>query len=207
MGEASFARDGAGVGLLVCLLVGTDDGQGSLENDLDVEPEGPVLQIPDVALDAFLHLPELLGLTTTACHLGPSGDAGTTEMAHHILIDEGTVLLGVQQHMRTRSYNAHVALQHIEELWELVDIGLAHELPKRELARVVLRGLQHVGLFVDVHGTELITIEIASVQSGALLHKEKGARALQLDDECYDGQEGDEHQAGKQTHDDVEGTL
>ena len=55
-------------------------------DDSEFEPEGPVLQIPDVAIDTLFHLPKLFGLTTTTGDLCPSGNAGLEEMAHHVLV-------------------------------------------------------------------------------------------------------------------------
>ena len=195
------------MGLLICFLVGSDNGKSCLEDNLEVEPESPVLEIPDVAPDALFHLPEFLGLTTEACDLRPTRDARTAEMAHHVLVDELAIHLRVEHHVRTGADNAHVALQHIEELRELIDIRLAHELAKRELAWVVLGGLQGVGLVVDMHRTELIAFERMSVETRTVLDKEQGTGTLHLDDQGDNRQEGQQHQTGKGTHDDVEGAL
>ena len=118
-----------------------EERQGGLEDNLDIEPERPVLDIPNVFLYAFLHLPQFLGLTTATIHLGIAGDAGTTEMAHHVLVDDVAVLFGVGKHMRTGTDDAHVAFQHVEELRELVDVGLADEVAEGKFSRVVLGGL------------------------------------------------------------------
>lgn len=192
---------------LIRLFVGADNGKSCLEDNLEVEPESPVFEIPDVAPDALFHLPEFLGLTTEACDLRPTRDARTAEMAHHVLIDELTIHLRVEHHVGTGTDNTHVALQHIEELWELIDIGLAHELAKRELAWVVLGGLQGVGLVVDMHRTELIAFERMSVETCTVLDKEQGTGTLHLDDQGNNRQEGQQHQTGKGAHDDVEGAL
>lgn len=47
----------------------------SLDDDPEVEGEGPVLNVPDVFLNTTFHLPEFRGLTTEACHLCIAGDA------------------------------------------------------------------------------------------------------------------------------------
>ena len=63
------------------------------------------------------------------------------------------------EHVRTRAYDAHVALKDIEELRQLVNIGLPHEVAERKLPRVVLRRLFHVRVLVHVHGPEFIAVE------------------------------------------------
>ena len=42
---------------LISILIWEDDALGCQEDNLDVEPEGPVLDIPDVSADTLLHLP------------------------------------------------------------------------------------------------------------------------------------------------------
>ena len=137
---------------LICLFVSLEDGLDRHPNDAQVEPEAPVLDIPDVALHTTLHLPQLTGLTAEARHLCPAGDTGLDEVAHHILVYQFVVLFRMGQHVRPWSHDAHVADQHVPELWQFVDVGLANEITEGELARIVLGGLQAIGIGVDVHG-------------------------------------------------------
>ena len=128
-------------------------------------------------------------------------------MAHHVLVDDFTIDLRVVQHVRTWTDDAHVTSEHIEELRELVDVGLAHEVAEGELPWVVLGGLRRVGILVDVHGAELIAIERLAVQTRASLLEEQRSWALQLDDECDDGEERQHAQADHAAHGNVEGTF
>lgn len=164
--------------LSIRLLVGHDDALGCEEDDAYVEPERPVLQVPDVASHAFLHLPKFLGLATIACHLCPSCDAWFGEVAHHVLVDDGAVYLGVVQHVWSWTHDTHVASQHIEELRKLVDVGLPHEVAKGKLAWVVLRSLCQVGILVDVHRAEFNALEGLAVDARSVLTEEDGAGAL-----------------------------
>jgi len=175
--------------LLICVLVWDDNALGGKVYDTDVQPETPVLDVPDVSLDALFHLPKFLGLSTIASHLCPSRDAWFGEMAHHVLVDDGAIYLSVMQHVGSWTYDAHVSLQHVDELWELIDVGLSHEVAKGELARVVLGGLHQVCILIDVHRAELQAQESLAVQSRSCLTEEDRSRTLNLDDECDDGQE------------------
>ena len=111
------------------------------------------------------------------------------------------------KHVRTRTDNAHVALEHIEELWQLVDVGLAHEVAEGKLARVVLGGLYQVGIFVNMHGTELVAHELLAVHPRSCLLEEQRAGTLNLDDEPDDRNEWNDEQQGKRRHNQVEGAL
>ena len=179
----------------------------SQQDDADVEPERPMLDVPDVALYAPFHLPQLLGLASESRFLGPARNARFHEVAHHVFVEQLAVHLRVFQHVWAWSHDAHVVLQHVPELRQLVDVALAHEVAKGELAWVVLGGLHLVGVLVDMHGAELIAHERASVHTGSCLLEEDGAGALALDDERYDGDkqaQGYEHTDGEH---DVECSL
>ena len=47
-----------------------------------------MLDVPDIPLDAALHLLEGLGLAAEASDLAIAGDAGTHVVADHIFVDE-----------------------------------------------------------------------------------------------------------------------
>ena len=82
------------------------------------------------------------------------------------------------KHVRPWSYDAHVSLQHVEELGKLIYVGLTHEIAELKLSGVFLRGLHCVAVFIDMHGAELQAIEHLAVYTRALLAEEDGARAL-----------------------------
>ena len=46
------------------------------EDDFHIEPEGPVLDVPEIVFDTFLHFLRCVGFTAPAVDLGPAGDAG-----------------------------------------------------------------------------------------------------------------------------------
>ena len=52
-----------------------------------VEPDSPVLHIPDVASYATFHLVYFLCLATEARHLASSSDTRLDEVAYHIVVD------------------------------------------------------------------------------------------------------------------------
>lgn len=60
----------------ICVLVRMDDAPCCHEDDFHVEPEGPVLYVPDIMLYPFLHEPRILGLAPVSRDLRPAGNAG-----------------------------------------------------------------------------------------------------------------------------------
>ena len=99
------------------------------------------------------------------------------------------------QHVRARAHYAHVAQQYVDELGQLVYVGLAHDVSPAGLAGVVLGGLQGVGLGVHLHGAELDAVEFLVVQSVPFLAEEHRSRHGDLSHDGYDDQDGDEQGA------------
>ena len=180
------------------------DGQ---PDDTDVQPDTPVLHIPDVALHAPLHLPELLRLPTEARHLCPARHARLHEVSHHILVYQLRVHLRMRQHVRSRTDNRHIPPQHVPELRQLVDVRLSHEVAEGIFPRVVLRRLQPVRVLVHVHRAELIAVEVPSVQSRAQLFEEDRPRTLYLYNKVDDGEQQRREAQERHRQHDVERPL
>ena len=128
-------------------------------------------------------------------------------MTHHILIYYGRIFLCMQEHMRARTYDTHITFQHIEELRELVDVGLAHKIAERKLARIILCGLNLIGISVDVHRSEFVAHEWLAIKSSASLHEEDTSRALLLDDNSHNRQERKQAYQRYQAHYYIKYTL
>lgn len=151
-----------------------------------------MLDVPYVAADAALHLVEGLGLAAVAGDLAPAGDAGLDVVADHVFVDQVGVFLGVLEHVGAGSHDAHLPEQHVDELRELVDAGLAQYLAPPGHAGVVPRGLQAVGLGVDLHAAELQAGELPAVDACALLAEEHGSGHGQFGDYGHHDEHGDE---------------
>jgi hypothetical protein len=57
------------------------------QNNFEIQAARPVLDIPQIVLNAFLHLLQTIGLSTPSVDLGPAGDAGFDLVAHHVAED------------------------------------------------------------------------------------------------------------------------
>ena len=147
----------------VCIFFTCENIRHRFHDDADVKQQRPVLYVFYVLLHAIFHLTQFLCLTTESRHLGKAGDARFCQVANHVAVDDVGIFLCVLQHVRTGTHNRHVAQQHVDELWELVNVGFAHDIAVGEFAWVVFGGLKPVGVFVHVHRPELQAIKRLAV--------------------------------------------
>lgn len=103
--------------------------------------------------------------------------------------------------------DAHVAFQHIPELRQFVYIGLSHKFTEGKYSRIVLGGLQFVGIAVDVHGTELVAVEIMAVNPRSPLLKKDGSGALHFDSYVDEWEKECSDEKAQYRDDDVEETF
>ena len=121
------------------------------------------------------------GFATPTIHLRPAGDAGADPVTHRILSHDVTEQpvgrLGVGG-VWPWPDQGHRAVQHVQELRQLVDRELADDPADAGDTRIVLGGLpigQEIG-HLRVHGAELITKEQTVVETHAWLPEQDGAR-------------------------------
>ena len=176
-----------------------------LVDDEKVKSEAPVLDVPDVAPYSSFHVLQLLCLSTESGDLAPARDSRFHQVAYHVFVDELRIFFRVFQHVRPRAHDAHVAFQHVDELRQLVDVGLPHDVSPFRLSGVVFRGLQGVRLLVHPHAAELVAVELLVVQSVTLLPEEDGSRHRDFRDDGHNHEdEGEEGAEEGEREDDVE---
>src|SRR5690349_2692768 len=120
-----------GIGGAGGLLLGRGEvaayGQERHQHDLHVEPDRPVLDVVVVPLDAVLER----RLAAETVHLRPAGDPRLDALAVAVAVD---ALLEHAREVRplgAGADEAHVALEHVQQLRQLVERGLAHEAAER----------------------------------------------------------------------------
>src|SRR5439155_13499880 len=102
-----------------------------LADDFHVEPGGPVAQILQIELHALAHLVDRLGLAAQTIHLREPRDARSDLVADHVAVYELAILLIVSHSVRPGPYDAHGALEHVQELWQLVQRRGAQDAAER----------------------------------------------------------------------------
>ena len=108
----------------------SDDGTDSAEKQHDVSQHGPVLHIADVQRLGFF-----LTQVGSARHLPRTGN---TRLHQHTSGIRLVVLCHFLGQRRARAHHAHVALEHVQELRELVDGELTDKLAHLGDSRIVL---------------------------------------------------------------------
>src|SRR4051812_27618899 len=142
-----------------------DDGFG---DDLQVEEEGPVLDVVEVVAGALLDA----RVAAEAVHLRPAGESRLLAVAAGVARDGLRELIDEVGPLRARADDANLAQEDVDELRELVQREAAHEGTHFRPARVVRLREDRSGFLLRVlpHRAELDAPEGPPVPSDALLH-------------------------------------
>src|SRR5215218_3826746 len=165
-------------------VVASEQRRDRHQDDLQVEPERPVLDVVVVPLDPVVER----GLPAQPLHLRPAGQTGLDAMAVAVAVD--VLLEGADEvrALRARPDDRHVAAQDVEELRQLVERQAAHDLADARAAVVALDAaggearLRHEllgGGRRDPHRAELEHVELAAVETDAALAVEDRAGRAQ----------------------------
>src|ERR687892_1245365 len=157
-----------------------EEGSDGEEEDLEVEGEGPVLDVVVVPFDAVTHR----SVTAEAADLGPARHSGLDAMAVVVAVEARTEEVHELRPLRARPHEAHVAAQHVDQLRQLVEGGPAHEgadasapIGTLDAARGDVGGQPHHvrllpvvgGAVVHAHRAELEDLEAVAVAADAPL--------------------------------------
>ena len=190
------------IGALVEPLLLNHCAHGAQQND-QVQFQAPVVA---VFLVQF-HLAQQRNAVTPV-DLGPAGEAGLHGMAQAVIGDVLLELLHEGHAFGTGTDEAHVALDDVPDLGQLVDAHLADELAHAGHAGVVGGGPDGAVLFgVGTHGAELVDREFLFIQAHAILTVDDRARRFQTDQQGGDEHDGRGRDEQHQGQEQVEGAL
>ncbi len=85
-----------------------------LDQNFDIQPERPIVDVGDIVLYALFHLVEGFGFAAVAADLCQAGDAGFDSVAGHVGGDLAGVVVVVGYGMWSRANEGHAALQYVE---------------------------------------------------------------------------------------------
>jgi hypothetical protein len=176
----------------------SEDLQSGQTEDLEVEPEAPVIHVPHVVFE-----PLLPGHRVPSVHLGPPRDPGPHVVPTGLL---GRVQREVLDPERAGSDQAHVPLQHVEQLGQLVQAGGPEE-PADPADTGSIGQRLAFRITEVVHGTELVDAEDPAVQPRSVLHEQHGPahrEPYHQGDHEEEGQQEGQRDRGK---DDVQSPL
>lgn len=170
------------------------------QQDLDVQHDGPVFDIIEVAVDAEADG----GITPVAVDLCPAGDAWTDLVFDHIAGDLFFELFNEKGSFRPWSHKAHVSLEYIEKLGKFVQTCLADEFSDGGNPRVVRSG---PGFFLirrllDRHRAEFVHHKGFAVETDPLLFEDQFPfRGGLYDNRNYQHRQGKQHNEYERTGD------
>ena len=133
-------------------------------------------------LDAGLHLLDQFGFAAQAVDLGPAGDPGLDLVTRQVVVDHLGILFVVGNRVRARPDDRHLALQHVEELGQLVEAVTPQEPAQAGHPEVVPRrllGAVGVGRIGD-HRAELVDGDQVVVEPVALLPEQHRAGTVEF---------------------------
>ena len=133
-------------------------------------------------MDALLHLVDGFGFAAQPVHLRPAGDSRPDLVPDHVAADELAIDLVVRNSVRPRADEAHLALQHVDELRQFIERGATQEPSDRRDARIGLRCLADLAAVLeDGHRPELVDENLLALESVTALLEEHRSRRGELD--------------------------
>src|SRR5688572_17463036 len=175
----SLNKSTAPTSIRLAIVQYPDDG---LHQDPKIEGRRPVAQVFEVIFDPAMHIFELARFAAATIHLRESSDSRWHLVADHIALDQPAILLIMRDRMRSWTDQAHVAPDHVDELWQLVNGVAAQPTADWSDPFVALGRLLNDGpVFRDGHGPELEHIDDLSIQAIAPLAEDCGPGRCQFD--------------------------
>ena len=160
------------------------------EEDFDIEPQGPIVNIPHIQGEFLLP-----GDGVAAVYLRPAGDPWFRVVSPHLFRG---VSADVLHQKGPGPHKAEVAFEHVPELGELVDAG-APQKPAESRETALVRQETPLIIAVIGHGAKLHQGKRFAVQARAYLPEEY-RRAHRLSykegDDCYDRPDNQERRNG-----------
>ena len=165
------------------IRIGRAQMQQGFNQNLDVELEAPVALVAEVGVDAGGHGGDVGGFAAPAFHLGQAGDAGLEGVALHVAGHVLAVVLVVLDGMGAGTHQAHVNLEHVKQLGQLIKAPAPQHRTHGGHTRIVAGGLLQAGLitgFEHEHAAELVDRKALAIEAVALLAKQHRAGAGKL---------------------------
>lgn len=199
--------DGIDVDGALGRALGDEDLDG-LDHDDEVLEQAVVLDVHEVVDEFVVRRGVVLGED-----LGEAGDAGLDVVAVGVLGILRGELLDEVRALGARADEAHVAVEDVPDLRQLVEAGGADEGADARDARVVVGRELRAGVLlgVDAHRAEFVDLVGLTKTASANLAVESWAAVLELDSDGnrhHEGQCNDEGDAGKHDVDNaLDGSL
>src|SRR5262249_45276653 len=143
----------------------SDKLQDRSKDDLEVQQHTPIVNIPDIMVDAFLHALQCWSLASATFDLGPAGDARLHVVAKSVTADQLLIIIIVGRGMRPGPHNRHLTLQHVEKLRQFVNARLSEPCADIRYSRIAsYRLLYRRAVIESGHSTKFEDLELLAVE-------------------------------------------
>ena len=102
-------------------VVLSQDFEQRLENNLDIKPKTPIVDVPKVQPHSFGDVFDRWCCASGTIALRPAGYSWFDVMSKGVVAQDSFEIVVMGQGMRTRAYQRHVPQQHIHELRQFID--------------------------------------------------------------------------------------
>ena len=96
--------------------------------------------------------------------------------------------------MGSRSDDAHVAGEYIQELRKFIEVRISEEPAHAGDPGIIIRSLLSIGFRVDVHRPEFKTGEGTAKKAYPFLHEKDRTAGIQFDEDIEDGKQPAEYE-------------
>src|SRR6266508_5548328 len=120
-----------------------------LNQDAQIEPDRPIIDVVEVVLDALSHLVVGVGFTAKSMDLRPAGDAGYHVVPAGIERNLALIVVVVRQRVRARAVERHGAGEHVEQLGNFIDVPTTQPAPEPGNAGIVTHRLTNLVAIVE----------------------------------------------------------
>ena len=182
-----------------------DNAQRRAQDNTQVEPERACFKIMQVHAQADEHFLHGVGVAVVERRL--RRQPGAHQVNKLILGRNGHYLVDVILALRSRTYERHVALKHVPQLWQLVKMVLAQEALRNGRAGAAVARSEAGRRFNAAHRTELVYRKRPSAVTYAFLGEYHRPVLLPLQHNINDKEQRRQHDQAYKGRRKVEGPL
>ncbi len=155
-----------------------------------------------VKADPLMKVPEGSDAAAEAVHLGQACETGFYGMPFHEMGDKFGIPFRMEEHMRSRTDDGHVAEENVHKLRQFVQAGVPKKMTQRGDPRVIRFSTSHMGLLGIPHRFELDAGEYLIIQAIPQLDKKDALTVCQPVDQPKEGYHPGKHGEHEERGDD-----
>src|SRR6266700_7313466 len=160
----------------------SNDFQGCQKNNLDIQRDAPIIDVPNIVLDPLFHGLNSRRLTAIATDLCPTGDPRLHMMAERVVADLFGIIIIVGCGVWPWSNQRHLPTDNVEQLRQLIDACPSQPCAKPRDPPVASHRLLYCRAVLEIcHCAKLADLESPAIKAAPRLSEQRIARRIKLD--------------------------